>query len=176
MITVLGRGDLTDEQWTVLEPLLPKVTRVGRPPVWSRRQLIDGIRFRVRTGVPWRDVPVEYGPWGRVYDLFRRWQRNGIWQRILTRLQSLADAKGVITWDLSGVPRPPACGRGPQARRPAEGGSFPQGRVVSVIAGHARELKDSRRRATELVDTDSRPRQLVSEELRCRSILSCRPP
>ncbi|MFJ7593414.1 transposase [Streptomyces sp. NPDC097617] len=75
--------------------------RRGRPPLWSRRQLIDGIRFRVRTGVPWRDVPVEYGPWGRTYDLFRRWQRNGIWQRILTHLQSLADAKGAITWDLN---------------------------------------------------------------------------
>lgn len=60
---------------------------VGRPPIWSRRQLIDGIRFRVRTGAPWRDVPVEYGPWSRVYDLFRRWQRNGTWHRILTRLQ-----------------------------------------------------------------------------------------
>ncbi|MET9478592.1 transposase [Streptomyces sp. NPDC002922] len=53
----MGRGDLTDEQWAGLEPLLPKGTRLGRPPVWSRRQLIDGIRFRVRTGVPWRDVP-----------------------------------------------------------------------------------------------------------------------
>lgn len=73
----------------------------GRPPVWPRRRLIDGIRFRVRTGVPWRDVPVEYGPWGRIYDLFRRWQRNGTWRRILTRLQSLADTKGAITWDLS---------------------------------------------------------------------------
>lgn len=97
----MGRGDLTDEQWTELEPLLPKEAKTGRPPVWSRRLLIDGIRFRVRTGGPWRDVPVEYGPWGRIYDLFRRWQRDGTWQRILTRLQSLADAKGLITWDLS---------------------------------------------------------------------------
>ncbi|MFE6272639.1 IS5 family transposase [Streptomyces goshikiensis] len=97
----MGRGDLTDEQWAVLEPLLPKGTKAGRPPVWPRRRLIDGIRFRVRTGVPWRDVPVEYGPWGRVYDLFRRWQRTGTWHGILTRLQSLADAKGAITWDLS---------------------------------------------------------------------------
>ncbi|MGW2989712.1 transposase [Streptomyces goshikiensis] len=87
----MGRGDLTDEQWAVLEPLLPKGTKAGRPPVWPRRRLIDGIRFRVRTGVPWRDVPVEYGPWGRVYDLFRRWQRTGTWPRILTRLQSLVD-------------------------------------------------------------------------------------
>ncbi|MFJ6407075.1 transposase [Streptomyces hydrogenans] len=73
----------------------------GTPPVWPRWRLIDGKRFRVRTRVPWRDVPVEYGPWGRVHDLFRRWQRNGTWQRILTRLPSLADAAGAITWDLS---------------------------------------------------------------------------
>ncbi|MFF7035986.1 MULTISPECIES: IS5 family transposase [Streptomyces griseus group] len=97
----MGRGDLTDEQWAVLEPLLPKGARLGRPPVWPRRQLIDGIRFRVRTGVPWRDVPAEYGPWSRVYDLFRRWQRNGSWHRLFTRLQTLADAEGAITWDLS---------------------------------------------------------------------------
>ncbi|MFI0506932.1 IS5 family transposase [Streptomyces albogriseolus] len=97
----MGRGDLTDEQWAVLAPLLPKGRKLGRPPIWPRRQLIDGIQFRVRTGVPWRDVPVKYGPWGRVYDLFRQWQRNGTWHRILTRLQSLADAKGAIVWDLS---------------------------------------------------------------------------
>lgn len=65
--------------------------KAGRPPVRPRRQLIDGIPFR--TGVPWRDVPVGYGPWGRVYDLFRRWQRNGTWGRILTRLQALTAAK-----------------------------------------------------------------------------------
>ncbi|MFJ8546846.1 transposase, partial [Streptomyces sp. NPDC093586] len=39
----MGRGDLTDEQWAVLEPLLPKGAKAGRPPVWPRRQLIDGI-------------------------------------------------------------------------------------------------------------------------------------
>lgn len=95
----MGRGDLTDEQWAV-QPLLPKRMTVGRPRA-SRRQLIDGIRFRVRTGVPWRDVPVEYGPWGRIYDLFRRWQRDGTWHQVLTRLQAQADAKGAIVWDLS---------------------------------------------------------------------------
>ncbi|MEU8032633.1 transposase [Streptomyces sp. NPDC049099] len=81
-------GDLTDAQWAVLETLLFKGAKVGRPPTWPRRQLIDGIRFRVRTGVPWRHVPVEYGPGGRIYDLFRRWQRDATWHRVLTRLQS----------------------------------------------------------------------------------------
>ncbi|MFE6764523.1 transposase [Streptomyces sp. NPDC057689] len=68
----MGRGDLTGEQWAVLSLLLPEGSRAGRPPVWPRRQLIDGIRFRVGTGVPWRVIPVEYGPWNRIYDLFRR--------------------------------------------------------------------------------------------------------
>ncbi|WP_406840859.1 IS5 family transposase [Streptomyces sp. AHU1] len=97
----MGRGDLTDEQWVVLEPLLPRGMKAGRPPVWSRRRLIDGIRFRVRTGAPWRDVPIGYGPWNRIYDLFRRWQRNGTWHRILTWLQAGRDVKGAIVWDLS---------------------------------------------------------------------------
>ncbi|MEU6199583.1 IS5 family transposase [Streptomyces sp. NPDC047061] len=97
----MARGDLTEEQWAMLGPLLPKGTKAGRSPVWPRRQLINGIRFRVRTGVPWRDIPVEYGPWGRIYDLFRRWQRNGTWHQVLAQLQSLADAKGEIVWDLS---------------------------------------------------------------------------
>ncbi|WUD70993.1 transposase [Streptomyces sp. NBC_00510] len=96
----MARGDLTDEQWAVLEPLLPKGKKVGRPPIWTRRQLIDGIRFRVRTGVPWRDVPGQYGSWARVYDLFHRWQRDGTWQRIFTQLQERAEARELITWDL----------------------------------------------------------------------------
>jgi transposase len=98
---VVGRGDLTDAQWVVLEPLVPVGVKAGRPPLWTKRQLINGIRWRVRTGAPWRDVPVRYGPWQTVYGLFRRWQRDGTWKKILTRLQARADAKGLITWDVS---------------------------------------------------------------------------
>ncbi|MER7221430.1 IS5 family transposase [Streptomyces eurythermus] len=97
----MGRGDLTNGQWAQLESLLPRGIKPGRPQVWTRRQLIDGIRWRTRTGAPWRDVPERYGPWDRVYDLFRRWQRDGTWARILTQLQAQADAKGLITWDVN---------------------------------------------------------------------------
>jgi transposase len=97
----VGRGDLTNGQWARLEPLLPQGIKPGRPQVWTRRQLIDGIRWRTRTGAPWRDVPERYGPWDRVYDLFRRWQRDGTWAGILTRLQAEADAKGLITWEVN---------------------------------------------------------------------------
>lgn len=82
-----------------MEPLLP-VAGVGRPAV-SRRRLIDGIRWRVRTGSPWRDLPAEYGPWQTVYGLFRRWQREGVWAVVLTSLQARADAAGLITWEVN---------------------------------------------------------------------------
>ncbi|MFE5077567.1 IS5 family transposase [Streptomyces halstedii] len=97
----MGRGDLTNGQWARLEPLLPQGIKPGRPSVWTRRQLIDGIRWRTRTGAPWRDVPERYGPWERVYDLFRRWQRDGTWARFVTQLQAQADAKGLIAWDVN---------------------------------------------------------------------------
>jgi len=100
-VAASGRADLTGAQWAVLEPLLPRGKKRGRPPKWAKRQLINGIRWRVRTGAPWRDVPAEYGPWQTVYGLFRRWQRDGTWRRVLTALQGRADAAGLISWDVS---------------------------------------------------------------------------
>jgi transposase len=100
-IPVAGRHDLTDEQWAALESLLPVRRKKGRPPKWTKRQLIDGIRWRTRAGAPWRDVPPQYGTWQSVYGLFRRWQRDGTWARILTGLQAVADAVGLIVWDVS---------------------------------------------------------------------------
>ncbi|MFI6086178.1 IS5 family transposase [Streptomyces sp. NPDC051217] len=95
----MGRGDLSDEQWSVLESLLPAV---GVSRKWPGcRRLVDGVRWRVRTGVPWRDLPVEYGPWQTVYGLFRRWQRRGVWARLLALLQARADASGLIFWEVS---------------------------------------------------------------------------
>ena len=93
-LTVTGRADLTDAQWAVLEPLLPTGRKPGRPPKWTKRQLIDGIRWRVRAAAPWRDVPPAYGPRQTVYGLFRRSQCDGTisWRQILTGLQARAHA------------------------------------------------------------------------------------
>ncbi|MFF5343436.1 IS5 family transposase [Streptomyces althioticus] len=95
----MGRGDLSDEQWSVLESLLP-TAGVSRRST-GRRRLVDGVRWRVRTGVPWRDLPCEYGLWQTVYGLFRRWQRQGVWARLLSLLQARADAAGLITWEIN---------------------------------------------------------------------------
>ncbi len=100
-VAVTRRHDLTDVQWAALEPLLPVGRRPGRPPTWSRRQLIDGIRWRTRVGAPWRDIPECYGSWAAAYAVFRRWQRDGTWAKILTALQAVADEAGRVTWDVS---------------------------------------------------------------------------
>ena len=94
-----ARFDLTDAQWAVLKPLLPAGT--GRPPVHPRRQLIDAVRWRVRVGAPWRDVPERYGLWQSVYTFFRRWQLAGVWAMLVGALQTRADARGLITWEVS---------------------------------------------------------------------------
>ncbi|MFE9657409.1 IS5 family transposase [Micromonospora sp. NPDC006431] len=95
------RHDLTDRQRAVLAPLLPAAPRTGRPPKWEKRQLIDGIRWRIRIGAPWRDVPADYAPWPTVYGLFRRWQRDGTWDKILSALQAAGDGAGRIGWTVS---------------------------------------------------------------------------
>jgi transposase len=95
-IPAAARHDLTDKQWMVLEPLLPRGKKPGRPPIRSKRQLIDGIRWRTRAGAPWRDVPECYGLWQSVYSLFRRWQRAGSGVR-----SSPFSRPGLITWDVS---------------------------------------------------------------------------
>ncbi|MFC4943787.1 IS5 family transposase [Pseudonocardia sp. GCM10023141] len=96
-----ARHDLTDAQWDVLEPLLPAMSGRGRPPKWTKRQLIDGVRWRTRAGTPWRDVPERYGSWQSIYGLFRQWQREDIWAQILAALHQLGDAMKMIGWDVS---------------------------------------------------------------------------
>ncbi|MGW6377460.1 transposase [Rhodococcus sp. NPDC055112] len=66
-VATSGRADLADAQWARLAPLLPRGKKAVRPPKWTKRQIIDGIRWRIRTGTPWRDVPARYGLWQTVY-------------------------------------------------------------------------------------------------------------
>ncbi|EHM93307.1 hypothetical protein HMPREF0975_01957 [Actinomyces sp. oral taxon 849 str. F0330] len=76
------RHDLTDAQWEVLAPLLPEAPVRGRPRIYCLQGLVDGVRYRTRTGCPWRDVPDRYGPWWRIYVLFRSWQVCGVWEHL----------------------------------------------------------------------------------------------
>ena len=74
--------DLTDAEWQVLEPLVPPVKPGGRPAKYSRREVVDGIRYVLRTGCAWRLLPHDLPPWQLVYHYFWTWRRDGTWQEI----------------------------------------------------------------------------------------------
>jgi transposase len=97
---VVGRGELTDQAWAVIEPLLPPNRRSGGQ--WAdHRRTINGILWRLRTGAPWRDLPERYGPWQTCYERFRRWQQDGTWDRLLACAQTKSDAVGQVEWTIS---------------------------------------------------------------------------
>lgn len=96
----MHRHQFTDEQWIIVESLIPqKSARVGRPAE-ERREMLDGIMWIVRTGAPWRDLPERFGPWQTVYDYFRNWRKTGVFDRVLEALQIRLDGEGKIDWDL----------------------------------------------------------------------------
>ncbi|MGO4636781.1 IS5 family transposase [Streptomyces sp. 2RAF24] len=98
----MGRGDLTNREWSLLEPHLPPSG--GRGGQWcDHRTVINGILFRVRTGVPWRDLPERYGSWKTIYERHRRWSADGIWDRILRAVQAAADLAGRVDWSMVGI-------------------------------------------------------------------------
>ncbi|MFD9796996.1 IS5 family transposase [Streptomyces sp. NPDC059070] len=98
----MSRGDLADAEWVRLEPHLPK--SVGRGGRWKNHRLvINGILFRQRTGIPWRDLPTRFGKWKTVHDRHRRWSADGTWDRILRAVQADADAEGRIDWGVVSV-------------------------------------------------------------------------
>jgi len=83
---VYSSSSLTDEQWAVLEPLLPPpgntTGRGGRPEKYCRRNILDAILYVVRGGIAWRQLPVEFPPASTVYGIFARWVHAGVWRRI----------------------------------------------------------------------------------------------
>lgn len=96
----MRRGELSDEQWKRLEPLLPaQKPQTGRPNL-GHRQIINGILWVLRTGAPWRDMPERYGSWSTVASRFYRWREAGIWEQIWAQLQSEADEQDKIDWEI----------------------------------------------------------------------------
>jgi putative transposase len=82
--------DVTDEQWELLQSLLPEPTWCpggpGRPPCDVRR-IVNGILYVNKTGCQWRLVPKEFGHWNTIYGYFKRWRRDGVWARVMETLR-----------------------------------------------------------------------------------------
>ena len=88
------RYELTDLEWSILQPLLPNKAR-GVPRVDDRR-VINGILWRFRTGSPWADIPERYGPPTTCYNRFVRWRDKGVWDRLLDAVSQAYDGNLVM--------------------------------------------------------------------------------
>ncbi len=92
---------LTDAMWARVEPLLPPLQGAMGRPMRDHRLLVEGAVYRYRTGVAWRDLPAEFGPWQTVWKRHHRFCLDGTWDRVLTALLVEADAAQDIDWRVS---------------------------------------------------------------------------
>ena len=84
-------SDLTHQEWEILEPLLPRpksgTSRGGRPQQYPTREIVNGIRYVLRSGCAWRLLPHDLPPWWTTYHYFNQWKKDGTWQRVHDRLR-----------------------------------------------------------------------------------------
>src|SRR5947208_12463537 len=81
--------DLADEQYALVEPLLPRPKKMGRPPA-NLRAVLNGLLYLNRTGCQWRLLPHDFPPWSTVHTWYRRWRTDGTWQRLNDALRPQA--------------------------------------------------------------------------------------
>ena len=134
--------DLSDGQWALIEPMIPQAEPGGRPRKAATRDLVDAILYFLRAGGGWRLLPHDLPPWQTVYYYLRRWQREGVWDRVHHALV-MADRERVRPRALTkrGDPRQPV-GAHRRSKRGSKG--FDAGKKIS---GRKRHI---------LTDTDGR--------------------
>jgi transposase len=95
-MTLCAEGaPLTDEEWEMVEPLLPRKPPAGRH-YNDHRTVLGGIMWVARTGSSWREMPEEFGKWETAYRRYELWVKQGLWQRIL-RVLGEEDLPGPTT-------------------------------------------------------------------------------
>jgi transposase len=117
------RYELSDFEWSIIEPLLPNEPR-GVPRA-DDRKVLNGIYWRLRTGSPWADIPERYGPATTCYNRFVRWRKLGVWDRIFAAVSAAYDGDLQMV-DSSDQRR---TNRQARRRRPKSAGERPSGRA-----------------------------------------------
>src|SRR5919201_478727 len=80
--------DLTDAQWKLIEPYVPRAKPGGRPAQYTRRDIVNAILYQTRNGCVWRALPHDLPPYRIVFHYFRLWQRDGTWDRVHDALRA----------------------------------------------------------------------------------------
>ena len=94
---------LSDAQWALLEPLIEACRPKGKTPPQDLRRTLSAILWRHENGAKWRAVPEELGPWWRAAQIFIRWARAGVWERLLSLVQERGIKLGMVCLDGTSV-------------------------------------------------------------------------
>ncbi|WP_292864614.1 transposase [Nostoc sp. LPT] len=82
-------SDVTDKEWEIIEPLLPTKKKT-RPPLWTKRQILDGVFYQLKNGCNWADLPKDFPPYSTVFWHYKHWCGEGILDNIMTNLHGRA--------------------------------------------------------------------------------------
>ena len=85
-------SSLTDKEWEIIEPLLPKKKRT-KPPIWSKRDIVDGVFYQLKNGCNWSDLPQDLPPYSTVFWHYKQWREQGIIEKIMVILHGKVRAQ-----------------------------------------------------------------------------------
>ena len=78
-------SSLSDQEWKLIEPLLPQKKQT-RPPLWSKRQVLDGVFYQLKNGCNWCDLPRDLPPYSTVFWYYKQWREAGVLDEIMDKL------------------------------------------------------------------------------------------
>jgi len=85
-------SSLTDREWEIIEPLMPQKKRT-RPPIWTKRQILDGIFYQLKNGCNWCDLPKDLPPYSTVFWHYKQWRNTGVLEEIMSALHAQVRAQ-----------------------------------------------------------------------------------
>jgi putative transposase len=143
-------SDVTDEEWEILEPLIPGEKPEGRPQEIKRREIVNAILYVLRGGCPWRMIPHDLPRWFTAYWYFRRWKQQGIWEQVNAALRrelrvqmgreaepsaAILDSQSIKTSSVRGDERGYDAGKKNSGQKTAPVGRYPRVADVGQSAG-----------------------------------------